>query len=94
MPIDEYPFGQAVTLKAHFTDEEGAATDPEEMELKLKRRGTKWTVDSNDLVNDSGTGNFSYDVLPDIPGDWSWEWSSSVPFIAVSKGVFHVQEPI
>lgn len=91
--IDSYNFGQPVTLRAEFFDDTNTPADPDAVTLTLKPQfGEDIVIPGAEVIDDAGVGFFSYVFTPPNRGDWSWEWKSTAPFVAVSNGVFHVHQ--
>ena len=78
----EYPLGQAVRLTAAFINAAGAAADPTTVTftygVKSEQAPPKPTGSAHIYLTDlavirDSTGNYHYDFVPAVPGDYIWQ---------------------
>lgn len=78
--------GDAVTIEATFTDEDGVATNPATLNLDLRAPdGTTTSYAIGALTNDA-VGAFSYTFTPNAAGVWRHTWTASGGVTAVETG--------
>lgn len=78
----EYPLGQAVRLTVAFVNDDGIADDPTTITftygVALTQPPPKPTASSHvfgvdgAVIRDS-EGNYHYDFVPSVPGDYVWQ---------------------
>ncbi len=98
--MKEYPFGQAVRLRASFADANGAPANPSTVAFQYglitvnpppdpTATNAVFGVDSA-VIQDS-TGRFHYDFLPPAPGNYVTRVVGTGTVAAAATGAFRVK---
>ncbi len=100
MSANEYELGQAVRLTAAFLNTAGAAADPSTVSVKHgvalvnpppDPTATTLVFGVDAAVIKDSTGNYHADILPAVPGNYTYSWIGTGTVAAVSVGHFRVK---
>lgn len=99
--------GDVVRLARRFTNEAGAAADPDTVTLTVRKPDGSVATVTNHKVTDSGelalvasllgltlassTGVYAGTVEPDDAGRWRYRWESSGGVMSAEEGAFNVR---
>jgi hypothetical protein len=85
-----YDVGDSVKLTARFTDDDGAAADPDGITATVRSPSgveTDYTIAS---FTHPALGTYELTVVADESGTWTWRIAGSGAVTAASEGQFYV----
>lgn len=87
-----FPWNALVRTTASFTDDEGEPVDPDDVTLSTfdpieTQTDYEYGVDA---IERDSIGEYHFDILASIAGNWSYRWAGTGAAAAVAEGQFKV----